>query len=367
MYLILRCTTRCNLSCVYCFEKATRAVNSKISSSNLERIYRKVNSHISRNNDDVTIEWTGGEPLLLGPTFFEQALALQRKCLSVRNIARLGNCMQTNGVLLDNSYLEVFQKYNMRIGVSFDVSGASRLDGKKPVDEIVRDKIVLLLKSRIPFGVIVVVTKHNVHAMEEIYTLLRNAHIPFHFNFLNKTDTIYDSRFQPEMDVLVENCLKTIKTYYNDLVTGNNNGICVANFDEDINVVRFNDVRTAKQCSYQVDCFRKYLSIEPDGSAYPCPSLKTPESYLGNIYKQSLDSLLNHPFKKILEARRHKIFNEDCSDCKWRYGCNGGCVAEAYYSTGLFNKTSFTCNYRKKILPLIRTQLPLRKSRTCRG
>jgi len=354
MHLILRCTSCCNFDCAYCFEKKTNKNKDRISISQIEDIYRKIKFYLThvRREPSIGIEWTGGEPLLLGTEYFEKAFSLQYKYF--KNNIRIKNSIQTNGSLINKKYIELFKKYKNGLGISWDVVGNARLRMGAETNDLILNRIKLLVKHGIKFGVITVVTKENVRLMRDIYRFFRSIDVPFHFNFLNKGDSIFDETIQPSMDDLVANSIKAMKEYCKDNSSKKGN-IKVANFYEDINLAVHNDIKKARLCTYRDECFSRFISIEPDGSVYPCPTFKSQESYLGNIFKQSFASLMDHPFKNVAKKRRRFLLRNDCSKCEWRKGCNGGCMAEAYYTDGIMKKTVFSCDYRKRILPKLKS------------
>lgn len=344
--------SKCNLNCVYCFEKKTNDRGENIGLEEIKLIYKKLRYYLSHagKGQKLTIEWTGGEPLLLGYDYFKKALSLQQRYFNGNLKNHIHNGIQTNATLLNDNFIKLFKKYRVGLGISWDIVGNARLMGKRNVNVLVLEKIKKLITEGVKFGVIVVVTNENVRLMKAIYKTLRDANIDFHFNYLNKGDTIFNTALQPPINVLARNSIKMAKLYLDDK-HHKRTGITVSNILEDIKLAKYNKINNASLCAYQKDCFKYFISVEPDGAVYPCPTFKSDISYLGNIYKQSMNSLVNHPFKSVLKRRRRQLLRVDCKGCKWRYGCNGGCPAEAYCSNGLMKRTVFSCSLRKQILP----------------
>jgi radical SAM protein with 4Fe4S-binding SPASM domain len=77
------------------------------------------------------------------------------------------------------------------------------------------------------------------------------------------------------------------------------------------------------------DAGTEKLAVLPDGSTFPCNLLLGfGEFYLGNILKDSMDTILTHP---VLE--RFKTSNGNAcgfSDCAHYATCSGGCPAHGY-------------------------------------
>lgn len=358
MHLMLRCTTRCNLNCTYCFEKKTNHLSKIMTYGELKSIFLKARYYLLNvdKNAVLSVEWTGGEPLLLGPKYFERAFKLQKRIFNGELGKRLTNSIQTNGTLINKKLIRLFKKYNVNLGVSWDLAGEHRSNTNKKI----QSKIEMLLRSNAKFGVIVVVTNKNVHLMKKIYKIFKAINVSFHFNPLNKGASIYDETVQPTMDDLVKNSLETIKVYYRDNLH-KRASIKVLNLQEDIDLARYNSVQKARLCPYRLYCFKDFLTIEPGGDCYPCPTFKSKESYLGNISKHSMAYMLDHPYRRILNKRRVSLLRHDCASCELKYGCNGGCVAEAYHMGGSLRRGLLSCEYRRKIVPLIKKQVLCKK------
>lgn len=62
--------------------------------------------------------WHGGEPLLAGPSFYNNAVRMLRNAVSGSTV--LEHKIQTAGTLLDDEFLEVFRRNNIRVGVSLN-------------------------------------------------------------------------------------------------------------------------------------------------------------------------------------------------------------------------------------------------------
>jgi len=72
------------------------------------------------------------------------------------------------------------------------------------------------------------------------------------------------------------------------------------------------------------------LAVLPDGSTFPCNLLLGFKKFcLGNILRDSLETILNHP---VLEKFRTSTGNT-CrfNDCTHYSSCSGGCPAHSYY------------------------------------
>ena len=110
----------CNLACDYCYyqEKGKfypEAKNQILSEELLERFIAQYMA--CQTMGEVLFTWHGGEPLMRPLSFYQKALALQRKYAQGRQVA---NCLQTNGTLLTDEWCRFFRENNFLIGLSID-------------------------------------------------------------------------------------------------------------------------------------------------------------------------------------------------------------------------------------------------------
>jgi uncharacterized protein len=121
--VIYKIVQRCNLDCSYCYvynqgDSSWRdrpSISSYEVSSQLgESIKRHCQTH---NRTRMTIELHGGEPLLIGKRKFVEHINLLRKTSSP---IELDFCMQTNGLLLDSEWIEIFKTNSVVFSISLD-------------------------------------------------------------------------------------------------------------------------------------------------------------------------------------------------------------------------------------------------------
>ena len=112
---VLQPTSFCNLNCRYCYVP-DRLNKDKMTSEVLEASIRclfaeKVSGHVQ-------FLYHAGEPLFVGIDFYKLALQLVDKYKSP-NVS-VKHSIQTNGVLIDESWAKFFLENDFSIGVSID-------------------------------------------------------------------------------------------------------------------------------------------------------------------------------------------------------------------------------------------------------
>ena len=89
-------------------------------------------------------------------------------------------------------------------------------------------------------------------------------------------------------------------------------------------------------CGY-ICTFPSYLGINANGDVAPCDGLLSfKEFILGNIRRDSLEKIWNHPLMEKLRKIKPSQLKGVCLKCKYLSFCMGGCRARAYLEYGDF-------------------------------
>jgi len=145
--IILKVAERCNLNCTYCyfFNKENKdfenhpALISTETVRNLVRFLRTSSHEISKTIFQIDIH--GGEPLLLGPKRFSEMVSIIADGLS--DAKEVNFTVQTNAVLINQAWLDVFERHQIYVGISVDgpklQNDANRIDrrGRGTFDRMV--------------------------------------------------------------------------------------------------------------------------------------------------------------------------------------------------------------------------------------
>ncbi|WP_123422581.1 radical SAM protein [Gallaecimonas pentaromativorans] len=146
--IVLKISERCNLACTYCYfffqEMDTHKENTAvIKMSTVEQLVLFVRQAVDEIGlSSVNIGLHGGEPLLMKKSHFENICRTLSE--GIKPYCSLKLMCQTNGTLVDDQWLAIFEKYQVHVGVSIDgpkaIHDKSRIDhnGKGSYDETVR-------------------------------------------------------------------------------------------------------------------------------------------------------------------------------------------------------------------------------------
>lgn len=160
--IVIKSVRACNLRCPYCYyiNNDTKEYGKVISIETLECLFLKVRDYLCETNKkDFAFVWHGGEPLMLGIKKMTTILDLQARILDGYNIA---NLLQTNGVLINEKWIDFFKLYDVKIGISLDGDKESHdlmrstINGKGTFEKI-KSNLKLLNEAEIEFGLLCVI------------------------------------------------------------------------------------------------------------------------------------------------------------------------------------------------------------------
>ena len=119
--LIKPASAVCNLDCSYCFyldRDADPYKSLPARRMTFETLEHLVDSYLFYSYPSSIFAFQGGEPTLAGLPFFEKLVAFQQQ--HGRNGQTVSNALQTNGILLDQNWCDLFRAYHWLLGVSLD-------------------------------------------------------------------------------------------------------------------------------------------------------------------------------------------------------------------------------------------------------
>jgi uncharacterized protein len=167
--VVVQPTPFCNINCRYCY-LPTRNDQSTISLDTVRTLFEKVLSS-GWVGDELTIIWHAGEPLVMPIQFYRQAFELIES-LRPQGL-RLSHSIQTNGLLINAQWCELFREWEVGVGVSIDgprrFNDANRLSrkGQSTYDKAIAG-LRLLREESVPFHVISVLTHQSMAEPQEM-------------------------------------------------------------------------------------------------------------------------------------------------------------------------------------------------------
>ena len=345
----------CNMRCKYCYylDKAALYDNHqpKMDEALLENYIR---ANIEGNNSPViAFAWHGGEPLLAGKEFFRKAVALQQKYGGGRTIE---NSIQTNGLLIDDEWCQIFRDNNFLVGVSIDgpesIHDAHRVDvGGQPTFARVMKGIERLYRNRVEYNTLTTINIHSEGRGAEVYNFLRQ--ISVFMQFLPVAELLCDGRVQsPESEgadiASWSVSAKGFGEFMCDVFD-----IWVKN-DVGRRYVQLFDATLALMvgvqpsvCSLCETC-GSGLTVEHNGDVYCCDHFVYPEYKIGNIHTDRLADLAYCDRQFEFGVAKRALLPRECRHCKFYNLCHGECPKHRFITdnTGEYGKNYLCDGYK---------------------
>ncbi|GAA4252601.1 FxsB family cyclophane-forming radical SAM/SPASM peptide maturase [Dactylosporangium darangshiense] len=165
---ILKVVNRCNINCDYCYvfhgaDQSWRGLPVRTSTDVAHAVARRIDEHATAHGlDHVDVVLHGGEPLLAGPRHLGAVLQILRDRVPFASFE-----LQTNGMLIDDEWLDLFERFGVQVGVSLDGPPAAndrhRVShrGRSTADAAVRGVELLRSRPHLFAGILAVVDLDN--------------------------------------------------------------------------------------------------------------------------------------------------------------------------------------------------------------
>lgn len=329
----------CNLACRYCYylEKGELYRTRKTNRMTDEMLEKFTEAYIqSQPVPYVLFTWHGGESLLRDISFYRKALHYQRKYAGGRHI---DNCLQTNGILLNDDWCRFFKDNNFLIGISIDgpehVHDRYRSDrgGRGTFARVMRG-IELLQKHGVEFNTLSVINDYSVRYPVEIYRFFKEIgsrymqFSPIVERWGDRPDGLEllppgkfpDSEITPwSVDPLEYG--KFYCEMFDEWVLHDVGQFYVQLFDATLAGMAG---EAPGVCLYAPTCGHA-AAIEYNGDVYACDHFVFPEYKLGNLNTRTLVEMMLSDRQLRFGKDKKERLPHQCKECRFLDLCNGEC------------------------------------------
>lgn len=338
--IVVNLTMTCNLRCKYCFAACEPGEGDFMP----ETVMRKtIEQMFLMPSKLITFELQGGEPLcyLDGmQKFIEISESLKDKFGKLVKYRTV-----TNATLVNDDFIALAKKYNIAVCVSLDgdadMTNQTRTyaNGKGAFPEIIKGVNKLKKEYRID-GAVCTIGQHNMNEAKRIMKFFIEQGISFKPRPANLLGRELENHTTTRAGQWADAFIAMHKMSENSPIEN----YSVHIHEENV----FGPVRDYICLRYPCGAAREVISVNPDGSIYPCDGFKNePEFNMGNILNESLDSILSKDWIQKLRNRTYKDI-EKCSKCMFRAMCCSCCYS-AYGAYGTIYREDPQCADRKKI------------------
>ena len=337
----------CNLDCAYCFYK-NRDVEighgrQRMSDKVLERLiedYLRLQLPIS------SFAWQGGEPTLMGLGFFKRAVELQKRFGKKGQI--ISNSIQTNAILLDDSWCHFLSSNKFLIGISFDgpkeINDYYRHDrsGQGTYDRIM-GAVENCKKRNVKFNILVLVSNRNVQLADELFDFFVELGVRY-LQFIPCVETDVESGEMKEFSVSPEQYGDFLCRIFDRWYEHGPSKLSIRDFDS---ILGYCVTGAHSICTFNKRC-SDYIVIEHNGDAFCCDFFVEQKWRLGNIFDEPVENLEGSAKKKEFARLKEKLSSR-CLACRHLDLCRGGCLKDRLAGReSTFEKQSYLCGAYKK-------------------
>lgn len=354
LYIMLKpAGSLCNARCKYCYylEKSKLYGNRQkniMTDSTLEKFIKEYIE--AQTTPEVLFTWHGGEALMRPMSFYKRAMELQRKYACGH---RIDNCIQTNGILLNDEWCQFFKENNFLVGVSIDGPQEFHDEYRRtamggPTFQKVMQGIKLLNKHGVEWNALAVVNDFNADYPLEFYHFFKQIgchyiqFTPIVERLTNREDNLTLAPGMQEGGKLADFSI-TAEQWGNFLCTI---------FDEWVHndvgeyYIQLFDATLANWagmepgiCTLSKECGHAGV-MEFNGDVYSCDHFVYPEHRLGNISTHTITEMMYGDKQREFAQMKHQMLPRQCRECKYEFACHGECpknrfLRDSYGETGL--------------------------------
>lgn len=337
LYVMLKpAGASCNMRCRYCYYLEKQALEPDVHELSDELLETFTRQYIeAQTMREVLFTWHGGEPLLRPVSFYRRALELQRRYAQGHVI---DNCLQTNGLLLNDEWCAFLAENHFLVGISIDGpqhlhDGYRRDAGGQPTFDRVMRSIELLKKHGVEWNAMAVVTRRTTKEPEAFYQFFKDIgcqylqFTPIVERTMERTDGLRLAEGLTEGWQLTPESVDSeawghfLCAVYDEWVKADVGQVFVQLFD----AVLANWVgEPTGLCSLSPGCGHAAV-MEPGGDVYSCDHFVFPSYRLGNIRHDTLTAMLYGEQQRAFARRKLSSLPRQCRECRYLHTCYGEC------------------------------------------
>lgn len=332
----LHITNQCNMRCKYCYIWKTPDV--MLEETAMKALEKALTDAKKNLFEEVSIKFSGGECLLELPKILR--LIKVGNDLAHKIGIKIGYVILTNGVLITDKTAQLLKEYNIGAGVSLD--GLSEYndvqrtfsDGSGTF-KYVEKGIDNLMKYKVPFNILVVITSKNVMHLEDLTRYFLTRKINFVFSFFRENSYAATGLTASHEDLIIN-----LRKSYKLMMKSPPPFSVMGNMLDKINF--------KKPHLSTCDIGSSYMIIRQDGKIASCQM--TMNRTIGSIDDEDIiktmrDGSFLKPDKVNVE---HKA---NCKTCHWKYVCCGGCPVLTHVKKGTYTTNSPYCEVYRALIP----------------
>ncbi|MBI3685830.1 MAG: radical SAM protein [Actinobacteria bacterium] len=356
----------CNIDCLYCFEKRKEAPGgATIGPADVARLATTFGTR------PLAVELHGGEPLTAGRATIG---AILDQLAAQPNVVRVS--LQTNGMLLDDAWLDLFDTYcpALEIGISLDGDPQGNswrvgYDGRPAYPKIAA-ALGLLGRRGKRVGVISVVTRlvlgRAAHVLDHLagFTAIRAVNFAPCFDSTITEPTTTAARRPPASRELQQQAIAdpsgprwavTPDEYAAFVLAAAGHWITSGLFrrlklEPAVSTIRRLRGAGSESCHFSDRKCDHVLTLYPAGRVGSCDELPWPQAHLANLAAMTTE-------RDVIAAQRRspllaagKALTNKCRTCDYRTTCMGGCISTRHRERLAVGDDNGYCAHRMRLV-----------------
>lgn len=325
-FLIKPASSSCTLHCRYCFYNDVSEHREFKTYGNMEEetFHALIDQACDIVDDagDITFAFQGGEPTVVGITFFHAFCAYvdQRK----KPNQKIHYAIQTNAYSIDEAWCELFSSHSFLVGVSLDGYKENhdyfRLTNKnKATYQRVMQSIACLRRYHVDFNILTVLSKQLAKHPQKLYEFYKKED----FTNIQLIPCLAGLEEKDNPFMLTPHLFASFyKVFYNLWLKDFKQGKAMSIYLFDNIIPMFADI-PPQQCGLLGYCSLQFV-VEANGSVYPCDFYVLDQYCGGNITKMNLKNIAeSEAMRSFLQEK--KEMSPLCSTCPFISVCHGNC------------------------------------------
>lgn len=348
--IIIKTTDACNARCAYCSAGSDPGGQRRLSVGTAGLLLRQANELIGTGLvERVRFLWHGGEPLLLGKTFFREVAAT---FAALPHRMAITHRLQTNLTLLDEEWIAILKPLIGRdgLGTSLDpFDDVRQLGSSDGYRQRWMASLGLLDRTGWRTGCVYVLHRLGLERANDLYWFFRNL----------RDNSMLSLRVNPLLRVgrarntSCEGLLLSPGDYGRFLIEiaaiwlNDQRRLILSPIRDLVSAWQGRAVTSCDLAGRQ-GCVEGHLGIDPDGSVYNCGrAVDAGGMRFGRLGEVSLEECLRQSSRQVLLDRENALQEGPCGTCEyWRF-CHGGCPYESHTESEQAHQPTLLCeDYR---------------------
>ncbi len=337
MHFTLHLSNTCNMKCNYCYVFENKLDYKPLIMSK-DIAFKAVD--MASNSNKACIVFFGGEPLL-HRDIIEDVINYARKKEKLQS--KYFFKITTNGLLLDDSFIDLSIRENIFIAISIDGTKNSHNKHRKDNSglgtyDVVIENAKKLLKKK-PYSPVLMTV--NPDTLDEYFEGVKSL-FEIGFSYIICSLNYAANWTDDDMKKLSHQYELMADFYYKHMVLEDK--FYLSPFEVKISSHVNNKTYRHERC----ELGKRQISIGPCGNLYPCVQFVGDDKYIIGNVNGGID-----------ENRRLQLFNQnekekpECDRCSIRSRCNHYCACLNKQATGSIDKVSpVLCAHERIILPI---------------